>query len=204
MMMHHDDQPFYTPGSPSGLLNQVRLLRKAGAVSLQVLMITPAAGSRLYEETFTSGRVLRSAGGRVVDDHMFDGNYVIASRDRRPWRRQLNLLASYAYFYNPLRLLTTLLKARDRLGYKPAGAQLLGMRGLVQTARRTLGWMFRLMLGRIERRDAPPASRVPMRDPAGDPAAHAIPGTPIAPPPDAADGTPRPRAAGRAPTGATS
>jgi len=30
MMMHHDTQPLYTRGSPYGLLNQVRLLHKAG------------------------------------------------------------------------------------------------------------------------------------------------------------------------------
>ena len=35
MMMHHDAQPLYTPGRPYGLLNQARLLRKAGAISLQ-------------------------------------------------------------------------------------------------------------------------------------------------------------------------
>ncbi len=41
MMMHHDSQPLYTPGKPYGLLNQVKVLRRAGAVSLQVLMAHP-------------------------------------------------------------------------------------------------------------------------------------------------------------------
>ncbi len=36
MMMHHDSQPLYSRGSNYGLLNQIELLRKAGAVSLQV------------------------------------------------------------------------------------------------------------------------------------------------------------------------
>src|SRR5262249_32384803 len=40
MMMHHDTQPLYSRGSNYGLLNQMRLLRKAGAVSMQVLMLT--------------------------------------------------------------------------------------------------------------------------------------------------------------------
>src|SRR3954470_3196206 len=46
MMMHHDAQPLYSRGTTYGLLNQIKVLRKAGAVSLQVLMLTPAAGSK--------------------------------------------------------------------------------------------------------------------------------------------------------------
>src|SRR5213075_2930274 len=64
MMMHHDSQPLYSRKGNYGLLNQIKLLRKAGAVSLQVLMITPSAGTKLYEGTFTSGMVFDSVGGR--------------------------------------------------------------------------------------------------------------------------------------------
>jgi len=78
MMMHHDSQPLYTRKSHYGLLNQVALLRKAGAVDMQVLMITPAPGSKIYEQTFRSGMVYRSAAGRVVEQYMMDGNYVVA------------------------------------------------------------------------------------------------------------------------------
>ncbi len=77
MMMHHDSQPLYSRGSNYGLLNQVELLRRAGAVSLQVLMLTPAVGSKLLEATYTSGQVFRSAGGKAVRPHMLDGNYVV-------------------------------------------------------------------------------------------------------------------------------
>src|SRR5206468_9480589 len=42
MMIHHDTQPLLTRGSHYGLLNQARLLRKAGAISLQVSMMTPS------------------------------------------------------------------------------------------------------------------------------------------------------------------
>ncbi|MHC4982972.1 MAG: radical SAM protein, partial [Planctomycetota bacterium] len=180
MMMHHDSQPLRTRDSEYGLLNQIRLLRKAGSVALQVLMITPSAGSKLYEETFTSGQVFESVGGRRVEPHMYDGNYVIASRDRRPWRKQLNLLVGYLYFYNPLWLLVALLRRKTRVSRKPAGMQVLGMLGLTQTIRRTLGWAFRLMFGRIVRLSRPPASRIPMRTVDGGPASHAIPGTPMA------------------------
>src|SRR5690606_2427444 len=57
MMMHHDSQPLYTRGSNYGLVNQVAQLRRAGAVSLQVLMLVPSTGSSLYDSTYTSGQV---------------------------------------------------------------------------------------------------------------------------------------------------
>ena len=179
MMMHHDSQPLYTRRGHYGLLNQVRLLRKAGAVALQVLMITPAAGSKLYEETFTSGQVYESVGGRRVEPHMYDGNYVIASGHEQPWRKQLNLIVGYLYFYNPLWLLVALVRRKTRVSLKPAGMQVLGMLGLTHTIRRTLGWALRLMFGRIRRLSRPPASPIPMRGVDGGPASHAIPGAPI-------------------------
>ena len=178
MMMHHDDQPLITRGSPQGLLNQVRLLRKAGAVSLQVLMITPSAGSKLYEETFTSGMVFESVGGRRVEDSMYDGNYVIASKHPRPWRKQLNLIVAYAYFYNVLRFIADAVRSRkSRLRMVSAVMQVLGMWGLCQTVRRTFTWSLRLMFCRIKRKSATPASKIPMRSPDRSPASHAIPGT---------------------------
>jgi len=176
MMMHHDSQPLYTRTSPYGLLNQVKVLRKAGAVSLQVLMITPSAGSRQYEETFTSGQVYQSVTGKRVEPYMFDGNFVVASGDKEPWRKQLNILAAYMSFYNPLRFLTVLLGKKDKVGVKPVGIQLIGMWGLAYTIRRTFGWLVRLLLGRIKRRTEPPTSRLPMRGVDGGPASHALPG----------------------------
>src|SRR3712207_9376515 len=88
MMMHHDSQPLYSRGSNYGLLNQVNLLRKAGAVSLQVLMMTPSAGTKLYEQTFTGGQVLDRVGGKRVEPPMYDGHYVVASGHKRPAREQ--------------------------------------------------------------------------------------------------------------------
>ena len=172
MMMHHDSQVLYSPGSNYGLLNQVRLLRRAGAVSLQVLMITPSAGTKLYEQTFTSGQVIDSAGGRRVLPHMYDGNYVVASSLARPWRKQLNLLLAYLYFYNPLWFVIALLRGRSRVSLKPAAMQVVGMLGVIQTIRRTVTWALRLMFGRIERLDRPPASRIPVRGVDGAPASH--------------------------------
>ena len=66
MMMHHDSRLLWSRGSNYGLLNQIELLRRAGAVSLQVLMPTPAVGSKLLESTYTSGQVFASVGGKAV------------------------------------------------------------------------------------------------------------------------------------------
>lgn len=180
MMMHHDTQPLATRGGDYGLLNQVRLLRRAGAISLQVLMMTPATGSKLYEEAFTTGLVYESAGGRKVEPHMLDANYVVASNHPQPWRKQLNILAAYLYFYNPFRFVSALMKPKSRLYLADAGMQALGMWGLLQTFRRTIGWAVRLMRGGIQRKPGVPASPIPMREASGGAASHALPGTPLA------------------------
>lgn len=161
MLMHHDTQPLYTRQGHYGLLNQVRLLHRAGATSMQVLMMTPAPGSKLYEQTFMSGQVFQSVGGRRVMPHMLDGNYVVASSLQSPWRKQVNLLIGYACFYNPLSLLFALVRSQGKLGLKPAGMQVVGMVGLVYTIRRTLSWAIRLRFGRILRSERPPGDPMP-------------------------------------------
>jgi hypothetical protein len=181
MMIHHDEQPLISRGpKPYGLLNQTRLLRKAGAISMQVLMLVPATGSKLYGETYTSGMAYESAGGRRVEEHMLGGNYVVASHHPKPWRKQLNILVAYVYFYNPARFLLALVRPKSRLYLADAVWQWLGMWGLAQTIRRTLGWAVRLRRGNIQRKTAPPASRIPMRGVNCAAADHALPGTPRA------------------------
>ncbi|MBU0641031.1 MAG: radical SAM protein [Planctomycetes bacterium] len=181
MMMHHDAQPLVTRGpKPYGLLNQARLLRKAGAISLQVLMITPATGSKQYAEAFTSGLAYESVGGRRVEPHMMDANYVVASEHKQPWKKQLNIMAAYLYFYNPPRFLLALVRPKSKLYLADALMQLAGMCGLMQTIRRTLGWAVRLMRGDIQRKTTVPASRIPMRSADGATASHALPGMPPA------------------------
>ncbi len=174
MMMHHDSQPLCTPGKPYGLLNQVRLLRQAGAVSLQVLMITPSTGSKLYVEAFTSGLAYDSVAGRPVEPRMLDGNYVVASRHPQPWRKQLNIMAAYLYFYNPVRFLLALVRPKTANHFADPIWQLVGMYGVVQTIRRTFGWAVRLVFGGIRRRRNAPASPLPMRGVGGQPASHAL------------------------------
>jgi radical SAM superfamily enzyme YgiQ (UPF0313 family) len=172
MMMHHDTQPLYSHGSNYGLLNQVELLRRAGAVSMQILMLTPAVGSKLLEPTYTSGQVFKSVGGKAVRPHMCDGNYVVASSHKRPWQKQLTMLAGYLYFYNPVWLIVALIRDKTPVSKKPAYMQIIGMMGLVMTIARTSGWALRLMFGRIERLSHPPVSQIPMRSIDGAPASH--------------------------------
>lgn len=178
MMMHHDSQPLYTRKGNYGLINQVRLLRKAGAISLQVLMMTPATGSKLYESAFTSGIVYDAVDGRKVEQYMLDANYVVASEHQKPWQKQFNIMLAYLYFYNPLRFLIALLRPKSRLYLADAGMQVVGMYGVSQTIRRTIGWAFRLMRGGITRKNRIPASVIPMRNVAGGAASHELPGTP--------------------------
>jgi radical SAM superfamily enzyme YgiQ (UPF0313 family) len=163
MMMHHDSQPLYSRSTNYGLLNQVRLLRKAGAVSLQVLMMTPSPGTKLFAETYTKGLVIGRAGEREVRPYMHDGNYVIASSHARPWRKQINLLLAYLYFYNPIWLAMNLWRRKTQVGMKPAYMQMVGMVGLTQSIRRTFGWAIRLTFTQIQRQSVPPQAVVPMR-----------------------------------------
>lgn len=163
MMMHHDSQPLYSPGKNYGLVNQIKLLRKAGAVSLQVLMITPSAGTKLYESTFAGGQVFDRVGGRQILPHMYDGNYVVASLHKRPWLKQFNMMLGYLYFYNPFWLAVNLLRKKTKVSNKAAGMQVVGILGVIQTIRHTFPWALRLMFGKVQRLAEPPASRVPVR-----------------------------------------
>jgi hypothetical protein len=126
--------------------------------------------------------VFDSVGGRRVLPHMYDGNYVVASSLKRPWRKQLNLLMGYIYFYNPIWLAVALLRRKNPVGLKPAGMQVVGMMGALMTIRRTFSWAIRLMFGRIERLSQAPQSKVPMRSVDGAVASHAtfvtVPATP--------------------------
>ena len=115
MLMHHDSQPLITWRTGDGLLNQLGRLRKAGAVYMQVLMLTPAVGSKSYVDNYTSGLAYESANGVAVQAHFAGGMHVIASRHPRPWVKQLNLLAAYVYFFNPLRFLAALVRPKSRI-----------------------------------------------------------------------------------------
>ena len=109
MLMFHDGQPFYSRGSLYGLYNQIEFLRRAGVVSVQCTLHMPAVGTREFEQTYDSGRVIRSVGGHEIPESHFDGNHVVVTGHVAPWKRQLQMLAGYLAFYNPWNLLRALL-----------------------------------------------------------------------------------------------
>jgi len=176
MMMHHDSQPLYTRGSDYGIVNQVQHLRRAGAVSVQVLMLVPSPGSALYNGTFESGQAFESVAGRRVEPWMHDGNYVIASQAKRPWVKQINLWLAYLSFYNPVNLVAAIRRRKSKLGDKPMAMQVVGMLGLTQNLRRTFTWMLRLATGRFERSTTAPGPKLPVRSPRREATAEAVDG----------------------------
>ncbi len=115
MMMHHDSQPLVTWKNNYGIVNQLRTLRKAGALYTQVLMLSPSPGSKWYGETFSSGLAFESVDGQPIEQWIADGNYVIASKHARPWIKQLTILLAYLYFFNPLRLLLSLVWSKSNV-----------------------------------------------------------------------------------------
>ncbi len=156
MMVHHDAQPLLSRGNLSGLLNQVYYLRRAGAISMQITMLTPAVGSKGYEQTFENGFVIDRVGGKPLKEWQCDGNHVVATNSDSPWDVQLKLLAGYAAFYNPIHLIEGLVRPRSRLFLADVGIQLVGMYALVRTAYESLRWATKLWWGPVSRRHAPP------------------------------------------------
>lgn len=182
MLMHDDGQPLVSLRSARGLLNQIQLLRNAGAMTVQVLALSPAAGTKLYGETYRSGLAYERVNGKAVEPYLIDGNHIVASRARRPWARQLNILAAYAFFYNPLRFLKALVLPKNRRGHlADAGLQLMGMSGWFLNVFRTTGWAWHLLRGHIERYAEPPTSPIPFRTPTGERAPHALPNQRVLP-----------------------
>lgn len=152
MLIHSDGQPLLAREGLGGLLNQVRFLRRAGGGGLALFHLSPAQGSRDLERHRENGIVFESVGGEPVGAWRGDGGYVVASGELRPWRRQLNLLAGYLAFYNPLELLAgPIRRRRVHLAGMDVGLQLHGMAGLVPTAIAGLRWALALRRGPILR-----------------------------------------------------
>ena len=150
MMMHHDGQPLWSWRGLYGLLNQVRFLRRVGALTCQVTLLTPSVGSRSYEQAFRDGLVLRRVAGRPVEEYQFDGNHCVATADPYPWRKQINMLLSYAAFYNPINLLRALPKF-DKFWAERVVLQVYGMVGVTKSIYHVRDWLRRLLSGPIER-----------------------------------------------------
>ncbi|HEX3869627.1 MAG TPA: radical SAM protein [Pirellulales bacterium] len=156
MIMYHEGQPFYTRDSLYGLYNQLRFLREAGAISMQVTVHYPAVGTREYEETYFSGKVLDSLGGTKVPDSTIDGNHVVVAGADAMWKRQLKLMLAYGSFYNPLNLLRGLKRDGSPLRAKRVMYQAIGFWGLLWTVWHVLPYLVRLIFQRADFHRAPP------------------------------------------------
>ncbi len=167
MIMFHEGQPFYSRDSLYGLYNQVKFLREAGAVSLQCTVHVPAVGTREYEQTYGTGRVIQQIGRYRIPESKIDGNHVLLAGRVPPWRRQLELLAGYAAFYNPWNIVRALKKG-SRLRRRRFGYQVAGTIATIWTAWKYLPYVLRLLTSRIHcHRETPPLETVPVRTPAG-------------------------------------
>jgi radical SAM superfamily enzyme YgiQ (UPF0313 family) len=168
MMMYHEGQPFHSRDSLYGLRNQVAFLRRAGAISVQLTVHIPAVGTREYENTYNSGKVLESLGERTLPDSALDGNHVIVAGREPMWTRQLKLLLGYATFYNPLNLLRALRRDGSPLRDKRVVYQVFGSIGVLWTAASVVPYLLRLMLHRPRfHAGPPPQSTVPVGKSAG-------------------------------------
>lgn len=150
MMMHHDSQPLWSWRNLRGLVNQVGFLRRVGALTCQITLLTPSVGSKSYEKTFEDGLVLREVAGQSVEEYQFDGNHIVATSHESPWWRQFNMLAGYAAFYNPVNLLRALPRI-DSLWAERVVLQLYGMWGLAKSTYQLRDWLWGLVSGPIER-----------------------------------------------------
>jgi hypothetical protein len=125
-------------------------------------------GTREYERTYATGRVLKRVGGYEITDAAADGNHVLVADSEACWRKQLQLLGGYLSFYNPLNLFRALRHDGSPLRAYRVGYQIAGFLGALRTAWKMIPYALRLLLGKKEfATEAPPASRVPVRLAAG-------------------------------------
>ena len=157
MLMHDEAQPLHSPGKLTGLVDQVRFLFKAGAVTVQCTLAMPAVGTKWMDEAYVSGLLYEGVGGRNLEDMEFDGNHVIACRRSDPWRLQLDLLRGYLAFYNPLNLLRTFTSPKVSFRRPRVDWQLWGMISLARTAWGLKEYVWRLWRGPIRRHSGWPA-----------------------------------------------
>jgi radical SAM superfamily enzyme YgiQ (UPF0313 family) len=164
MMMHHDDQPLYTRKGMYGLLNQVAFLRKHGAGSLQVTVLTPAVGTRSYEQNFEKGMAFDKVGETPVGPWQYDGNHVVASSSSNPWRLQINLLLAYSAFYNPISFIRAAARPINSLYVARLAYQIGGMTSLCASAIDSVRWAFRLARATITRKKHPSRPKTPLAE----------------------------------------
>ncbi len=158
MLMHYEGQPFHTRGRLQGIANQVSYLQKWGAGSVQITFLTPAVGTKLYAEPFVTGKVPRRIGNLEVEDHFYDGQHVLACTPKAAFQHQVNLLAAYAAFYNPVNLVRKAVRLGSPMDMYDAALQYFGMVGWVRSVWMMRRWLWNLWLRPITAYDAPPLS----------------------------------------------
>ncbi len=166
MMMHSDDQPVHAAkGDMRGLLNQARFLFNNGAVSYQCTNLSPAVGTRSFEEMADDGLIYHKVAGDLVPQAFLDGNHVVASKTEAPWKHQMHVLRAYATFYNPINTARVILNWRNSsLSAKKLLFQIIGQIGLVMTAPRLWLWSRKLKQGPIQPWKGQVPARIPMVD----------------------------------------
>lgn len=166
MLMFHSGQPFYTAGSLYGLYNQIAFLRQAGAVSVQCTAHGPAVGTREYEATYRSGRVIERLGRYTIPEARLDGTHVTVVDTEAAWKRQLKLLGGYAAFYNPWNFVRALERDGSPLRRRRIAYQAAGMAATAFTALKIAPYTLRLMTAQPHYHQAPPlAETVAVRHP---------------------------------------
>jgi radical SAM superfamily enzyme YgiQ (UPF0313 family) len=165
MMMFHDGQPFHTPGSLYGIANQMDFLRRAGALSVQVTLHSPGSGTREYERSYESGKVLKQLDNvPITETGYYDGNHVLIRGDTPHWLKQLQLLGAYFRFYNPTNLFRAFRDDGSPLRWYRLAYQVLGMVSAVRTAVKLVPYTLRLIFSKKTYHACPPpATTVPVR-----------------------------------------
>lgn len=166
MMMHNDNQPLRSPKNDlSGVLNQAKYLFNIGAVSYQCTYLGPAIGTREIEIAAESETLYKSVGGEPVAQAYCDGNHVVASRHKEPWKRQMNVVRAYSCFYNPINFIRVLLRSKgDRVLGKRVLFQIVGMIGVCLTAPKLWSWARKIKKGPIEVFRGLQQARIPLVD----------------------------------------
>jgi radical SAM superfamily enzyme YgiQ (UPF0313 family) len=164
MMMFHDGQPFESRNSLYGIANQIDFLRKAGAVTIQVTIHTPAVGTREYERTYETGRVVKALGKHELEKSYVDGNHVVVMGDTPGWLKQLQLLGAYFRFYNPLNLFRALRDDGSPLRWYRVGFQIAGFVAAIRTSLKLIPYALNLLFKKpTYHTEPPPVSKVPVR-----------------------------------------
>ncbi|HIH38088.1 radical SAM protein [Candidatus Woesearchaeota archaeon] len=157
MMIHYDEQPWTRNDGKYGLKETVEYLRdECKATSIQITYITPSIGSRAYDQHYLHGEVLKKVGKMEVEDYLFDGNHVVATKHSSPYSKQQELLKGYRLFYSPKELIKRLFWKKDGVKRMDILNQFGGMIGYLKSRLTMKPWLKDLKTAKLERWDSLP------------------------------------------------